>query len=1006
MPRVSSSRLIGRGAELAALASAYRHAEGGELSLVLLGGEAGIGKTRLVAEHVATVREAGGRILIGECVQVGDTSLPYGPFLDALGSNAVPGALPGAAPISWSPAGGPADMTQPSARDTRDRLGAQAALFAAVAADLDRLAREQPVLLVLEDLHWADPASRDLLVYLVRRLRERPVQVIATFRTDALHRRHPLMRFLAEARRWPFVERVELTRLDLPAVVELIGEIVGAPPSRATIEHVYARSEGVPFYVESLVDDDARASTDGGTVAWEILGPRLAALSPGALRVVGAAAVLGRRIAHDLLLQVVRDAPDVVMAALRELAEAHLVVPSRHDPGAYEFRHALIQEVAYDELLPTERSALHRRVATLLAAGADLAEETPMALAGEIAHHAERAHDLPLALAAADAAGRAATGALAFTDADRHFAMALELWAQVHGDVASPDLAALVGRAALAAGYANQPARAARYDRRALELAASDEERAAILHELFWHLWEAGETDDRVATAERALDLLAGRQRTVARAIALADLGFARWSACENDAAEVLAREAVGVAHALGDERLEGNGLFVLGLAVAEQGRTRAADAIFATAADHLAAGRDADGAARVAHWWSNMLEFDGRFARGLEVAEAGLAAATAAGVDVRHGDSLRAVIAENLEHLGRWDEALAVAADGFNWGSDQPSEIWSHAVHARIGVCRGELDGARQHLDAAGRVQAAGPDRIWQAEELMGLAYALGEVGQARARLADGIAATPTPENQTALWWMLIRALDAEVEIAVRARAQGDAAVAAEAERHAGRCAELVEANVASAVARGGEGALIHALAAWSKALRARLEGRPDPAAWRSAVDRLDATGTAWYTAQARCRFAEALVLAGAPREEVADALRAARATALHLATPPLVEEVERLARAAAIGLDGATAAPGDAAGVEGAAGAIRDPYGLSPRELEVLALVADGRTNREIGDALFISPKTASVHVTHILEKMGVASRVEAALLAARAHARSADAAAPAGTRDGGRR
>lgn len=1002
MPRVSSPRLIGRGPELAALASAYRRANDGELSFVLLGGEAGIGKTRLVAEHAAAVREAGGRVLLGECVQVGETSLPYGPFLEALGAVALPGALPGSAAVSWSRAGGPADPDHPSPREVRDQLGAQAALFAAVAAELTGLAAEQPLLLVLEDLHWADPASRDLLVYAARRLRGSRVQVVATFRTDALHRRHPLMPFLAEARRWPFVERLELARLDLPAVVELVGEIVGEPPGRSAIERIYARSEGVPFFVESLVDDDTRSPSDGGTVALEILGPRLAALSAEALRVLGAAAVVGRRVAHGLLLAVLDDEPEDVVEAIRELSEAHLLVPARRDPaGAYEFRHALIQEVAYDELLPAERTALHRRVATLLAAGVDLAGDTPMALAGEIAHHAERAHDLGLALTAADAAGRAATAALAFTDADRHFAKALELWAQVHGDVASPELAALVGRAAVAAGYANQPARAARYGRRALELAATDEERAGILHELFWHLWEAGEIGDLVATAERALDLLPGRRRTEARAIALADLGFARWSVCESDAAESLAREAVGIAHALGDERLEGSALLVLGLAVAEQGRTRAADAIFAAAADHLVAGRDADGAARVAHWWSNMLEFDGRFARGLEVGEAGLAAATAAGVDVRHGDSLRAVIAENLEHLGRWDDALAVAADGFNWGSGQPSEIWSHAVHTRIGIWRGELDGARQHLDAAERVQAAGPDRIWQAEEVMGLAYALGELEQARARLADGIAATPTPENQMALWWMLVRAFDAEVELAIRARARGDGAAAADADRHALRCADLLDANVASAVVRGGEGPLIHALAAWSTALRSRLAGRPDPAAWQTAVDRLAATGTAWYTARARIRLAEALVLHGVARDEIAGVLGEARAAALHLATPPLLEEIERLARAAGIGLD-----PADGAGPDGEDGAIRDPYRLSPRELEVLALVAEGRTNREIGDALFISPKTASVHVTHILEKMGVASRVEAALLAARANVRSGDGAAPAGERDGGRR
>jgi len=983
--RVFSARIVGRTAELSLLDSAYARAETGELAFVLLSGEAGIGKTRLVREHAARVHARGGLVLVGESIQLGDVSLPYGPFLDALGPGKR-GMPPGVA-IDWSAADPAGSRRRAGTAGPADGLGAQAALFASVVGALDRLAQEQPVLLVLEDLHWADPASRDLLGYLVRRLRGSAIQVIATLRSDALHRRHPLLPFLAEADRWPFTERIEIPRLDVHAVSELVGELVGEPLGRARVERVFARSDGIPFFVESILAEQAAGPGHRGGTPGELLGAWMAALSPVARRVLGAAAVLGRRPVHDLLLEVAGEPAEAVIAALRECTDALLLLPSQvGSDAAYEFRHALLQEVAYDELLPAERTALHRRVATTLADGVDFTVDVPVALAGEIAYHADRAHDLSLALRAAEAAGRAATSALAFTDADGHFAHALELWSQVHGDEAGPELASLIGRAANAAGYANQPARAARYDRRCLELASPMDAgaTAAILHELFWHLWDAGEVDDLVSTAERALALVPPEPPSPARAIALADLGFARWSICENEMAEVLGREAVLVAVAVGDDVLEGTALLVLANATAGLGRTRTADTLFAEASDRLRASRECDGAARVAHWWANALEFDGAYERAVWVAEEGLVAARRAGVDIRHGDSIRAALAENLEHLGLWDEALAIAADGFNWGSDQPSEISSHAVHARIAVCRGELDGARLQLDATERVQAAGLDKIRQAEELMGLAYAIRDLDRARDYLAEGIAASPTPKREMALWWLLIRALDAETEIAVGARATGDAPGLAAAGRRARRCADLLDANAAAANAGGGDGPLVRALAAWSVALRSRLEGRPDPEAWEATVRQLEGIGTVWYTALARCRLAEALILRGAGGGEVAPVLARARETGLALGTPPLLEEVGRLARVAGIEL-GDNAQAG--APTDGDAAAARDPLGLSPRELEVLALVAVGRTNREIGEELFISPKTASVHVTHILDKLGVSSRVEAALAGSRA-------------------
>jgi predicted ATPase len=215
--RVSSPTFVGRTEELRRLEAALERAGAGEPAITLLGGEAGVGKTRLVGELAARAEKAGARVLVGGCIELGDGALPYAPIVEAL--RHLPRTLD---PASLRALAGPAHAElagllpelgdgPPGLGDPQGMAGhGQARLFELVLGMLDRLGREQPLLLVVEDLHWADRSTRDLLAFLVRNLRAGRVLLVATYRSDELHRRHPLRPFLAELARSGRADRVEL----------------------------------------------------------------------------------------------------------------------------------------------------------------------------------------------------------------------------------------------------------------------------------------------------------------------------------------------------------------------------------------------------------------------------------------------------------------------------------------------------------------------------------------------------------------------------------------------------------------------------------------------------------------------------------------------------------------------------------------------------------------------------------------------------------------------------
>src|SRR5215207_5686569 len=348
---VTSTRLVGRSLELAQLQAALADAASGQPSLAFIVGESGVGKSRLVAELQVRAAADGARVLHGDCVELGDGELAYAPLVTAL-RPLVRDADPVLAAL-------PADMLAelatlfPGLGEARERArgaGDQARVFEALLAVVDGLSRTAPVLLVIEDLHWADASTRAFLRFLAATLGDERVLLVATYRPDELHRRHPLRPLLAE------LERVRALRIDLAGLTrdelaEQLAGILGSPPDAALVDRLYARSEGNPLFTEELL----AAGTDGlGAVPPSLaaaLALRIEKLSGDAQELVRVLAA-GGKLDDAILAEVSRLEPRALREALREAVASHIVVP---EGDCYVLRHALLREAVHDELLPGER---------------------------------------------------------------------------------------------------------------------------------------------------------------------------------------------------------------------------------------------------------------------------------------------------------------------------------------------------------------------------------------------------------------------------------------------------------------------------------------------------------------------------------------------------------------------------------------------------------------------------------------------------------------------------
>jgi DNA-binding CsgD family transcriptional regulator/DNA-binding Lrp family transcriptional regulator len=998
--RVSSPVLIGREGELRTLIAAWAAAAEGRPSTVLVGGEAGIGKSRLVAELSPYVWEGGGVVLEGASISLGtDEGLPLAPIADAL--RALARLLPPdelrAVVGSASPALGRLVPELGATIDVSDAATrpdwVQARMLEAVLGVLHRLGERQPVLLVVEDLHWADRSTRDVLAFLARAARTERLLVVGTYRTDEIHRRHPIRPWLAEMERTPRVERVTLESLRAGALADLVEAIRTLPPDRALLRSIADRSEGNPFYVEELLAAGALQPQDRlPSDLREVLLSRIAALPEDVAALLGVASVAGRSVDHDLLRDVAVIDDEALEAAMREaIAAGSVVATAEGETALYAFRHALLQEAVYDDLLPTERRRHHATYAAVLRE-----RPVPEGAAGAghlaaLAHHASASHDLAGALAAWIAAGRASAQAYGFATAARDLERALDLWDVVpeNDRPADVDQIQVFHELALNRMHAGEMSGAVEAARRAVELSdpsADPIRTASLLERLGRTSWVGGEFEGALRHHARAVALLEGQAPSPTLARALSGYGAVLMLRGHFRQSIEVCRQAIEVAGEVGAEAAELNAMNSLGVCLSQLGNCAQAVDLLREVFERTPALDDIHEMGRAFSNYAAVLQTCGMLSESAELAAQGSDWARRNGIWRTYGIFQDGNRASALTHLGRWTEArdlLARAAEV----EPQGAAGLNYAVNAGpLAVRMGDLDlarpllrDARERAVSSGDAQFTAPTFIALAE----LALLEGRLDDAWAVASEGIARVAETDDA---------ALLAKVQ-AVAARVAADRALAAaaahrdterqaavgDARRLADEAAGIV-ATIDSASLAAGEPLGYVALA---RAEATRAASEPGADGWARAAEHWVGLGRPYYEAYSRYRQGEALLEAGNRLEAVAP-LADARAIAETLEAAPLRDAIDGLARRARLTLEAPTKAAEEPTATAGEA--VADPFGLTSREREVLALVAAGQTNRRIADALFISESTAGVHVSNILGKLGVTSRTEAAAVAVR--------------------
>jgi DNA-binding CsgD family transcriptional regulator len=983
--QVSAGRLVGRTAEFGRLTRLLDQAAAGTPVVALVSGDAGMGKTRLVTEVAAVAAGQGFMVLSGRCAELGD-SVPYLPLADALRNAATGHAAPALVnAIASRPVLG---MLLPDGSATEMAGGeipgmAQQQLFGAVLGMLAELAGTAPVLLVLEDMHWADRSTRDLLTFLSRVLHRERIAVIATYRTDDLHRGHPLRAVAAELARLPSVAAVEVGPLGDEAMAEHLTALSQSLPrplqpaqsglEAASLETIIRRAEGNAYYAEELL----AASTCGSDLPAglaDLLLARLQRLSPNGQRVVHAAAVAGRRVDDDMvMLACGLDGPEYD-EAVREAVANQLLIP---DGDWYAFRHALLREAAYADLLPGERTRLHARLAELLSDPVRLAR--PRA-AAELAHHSLASHDISGGFSASVLAGKEAERLAAPAEAHRHYDQALALWERV----TNPEKLGGMQRGSLAFDSATNAAASGDVHRAVHQLKAllgyvtvdDDPVLCSRANErLAYYLLEVGPKDGAVAAGRAGIDALPEDPPRWERARALATYAQTLLTADDLSPAQEWAVRARDAARAAGAPSSEADALVTLGLLDERAGRPAAAIELFTLAHRQAREAGVLGVRLRAAFQLARMHLESGDLAQASATAHEGLKRAEEAGL-------LLAPYGLDLQYLhylahyndGDWDHAQQVA-DGFPVRVTTDREAVLSAMALFIDVARGNPSVA----DRRTWLEPFWPEEKFSEYIARGLLaeHALWQSDPATA--AAEVAACIKVE----LGWLggygppLIRVsavgLTAQADLASQARIAGDEAAERAAVEGAKKLIDTARRGAAYprrpnwVLGVDGRAWLARAEAEWLRA-----KGVNDPDAWLAVVQTFG-QAFVYEAARSRWRLAEALLEAGR-RDEAQEEWRQAIGTAERLGARPLRAALTDLGRRGRLARDDGQSGRGPV-----------DPLrGLTAREQEVLRLLAVGRSNREIAAELFIAPKTASVHVSNILAKLRATSRTEAAAIA----------------------
>ncbi len=987
--------LVGRAREIDHLTAAAGIGRDPVSAAVVLGGDAGVGKTRLLSELGARAERAGWTVLVGHCLDFGDSSLPYLPFTELFGrlASSAPeraavlaesrpainrlqpgrrmrsGSMPGERGAQTAAGGGG------SAGDDADEGMVRGELFEAVHGTLEELGDTAPLLVVVEDAHWADRSTRDMISFLFGRGFTSPVSVVVSYRSDDLHRRHPLRSAVTEWGRIPGVERLHLDALadaDVRRLVRSVHEALtpGSELPEDRVREIVRRAEGNAFFAEELLD---ASELDGETLPADLadlLLLRLDRLDDAAQTMVRAAAVAGRRVGHDLLAAVVSQTDGELDGALRGAVEANVLVP---DGSHYAFRHALLAEAVYDDLLPGERSRLHRAYVAALRSGSALGSSA------ELARHARAAHDLVTAVTASIEAGDDAMQVGGPDEAAEHYELALQLLEDPavadQVDVDRVHLTVRTGEALLESGHTQRSTALLRAGLSRPDAPKRGDDRVALL---LGFARAAMMSEDDPETALRAtteaMDLVGPEPRAI-RATALAQharahIGKDRFADAVRfaqaaldladelnlpgtavDAATTLARlqEFLGDPEAsvealteIVEQAREGTepaallrGLHQLGGAYLELGNVAAARAAYDEAVGL---------ASTFGRTWAPY-GFDARVLSGITAYMLGdwvasEQAASTKGQTVPPAHRLVLAALRLMVAAGRGDPATInlVERSRSSWSEEGFVAIMAAGAGIDAYGDDGQLDRAAEVYDEVVSIVSA----LWNVPRFFGQVRLAGLL---LGQMGTNIASVPQAERA------------ALVERAARISAVADETVATreDAQRPMGPEGQAWHHRVGAELLR----------LRWLTGIDAPDEDELREA-WEQTIAAFVVLGHQFEIARSRTRLA-AVLRAQRDTAGAHEQLALARHTATELGALPLLAEVSQLE-------------PGGAPPVETAPG---EPD-LTPREREVLTLVAQGRTNGQIGKQLFISTKTVSVHVSNILAKLGAAGRTEAAALA----------------------
>jgi DNA-binding NarL/FixJ family response regulator len=941
---------VGRASEVEALNRAVGRARGGVPGVVVIVGDAGAGKTTLVGEAAA---RTGARLLVGHCVRVG----AHGLALAAIADMARQVGLSADRRLLERPEFDPLvrvakTMNAPPA----DEAGFPALLTATL--ELVRaLGGDDAVVVTFEDLHWADASTLDLFDCLARNLTDERAVVIGTYRGEAINQDPRLRQRFAELARVPSVTKMPLAGLSRDEIAAQVEALLHAAPSASLVDDITSRGLGNPLFTEELVA--AHLNNEAlPRLLTDLFTADVMAVSPVARAVLDALAAIARPSSHDLIVATVGGSEPAVEDGLREDLAAQLLTVDG-DSHLYRFRHPLIGEVVYDAALPSERHRLHGAVARALSRPGSATVDN-----GELAVHLERAGDrggaVAASLAAVDTLEQMAPAAALV-----HLERALALW-EDGNQPPEEQLRRLWQAAELATATGDNP-RATELARTALALGTPPRGAAWGNERLGRYLWGQGELEASAAAYQQAVSQLAPNDDSPDAAAVYAGLAQADLMLCRFDTAGTWSRRAIAIGEGQpGDRTSWVTATHLLALAHSQRGEHERAIQLCRAALAN--ADRVAISVRLLAVVYLTMaLMAAGRYDEALPPALDGAADAHRAGLEASYAAYLAGAAAESLVRLGRWQQADAVLRDVAGIAPIPIAVSRLRSAQALLAARRGEAARVLEFVDMAGGARV-GPyhhrlARATAAEALLAAQRWSDAVESAR-EAAPGAAG---PASRTRL--AMVRTV-AAVERELDARAHG-------AVTETGSLGDELTQFVADARSASEATAFEEAETAHASAALTQLRvGHPE--LWATAAAAWQRAGDPWNTAVAQMH--EALAAAGTGAfARAEDALQAAYQSAVSLGAASLIDRVESVARGARLRV-----APPAVSQLDDDAA---PRLGLTPREAEVLGLVAGGLTNRQIGERLFVSEKTASVHVSNILRKLAVTSRVEAAAVAQRA-------------------